>query len=205
MKLNKLLILTGPQGSGNHLWSKIFGRHKFVNGWKIKSYWEGHHEEPFSHWWEDPNLIGDTQAQYNFTSISCPYVRNNKPHIPKYEEFIEKAKEFFDIRVVVIGRDQTILKTQQERVRGMHTTPLFKNVIKQLLNPHFISMELLYLYQDDYLKRLSEELDFPIDTDCSDLYDEHSWGEMYDTNQKYIQTIGQQPLDLEVKKACEAS
>ena len=75
MKLNKLLILTGPQGSGNHLWSKVFSSSDLVNGWKqdptLK--WEDHHHEPFSHWWDDPNKIEDTGKKYNFTSISCPY------------------------------------------------------------------------------------------------------------------------------------
>ena len=71
---NNLLILTGPQGSGNHLWSKVFSKHPFVNGWRMKQYWEGHHHEPFSAWWDDASLIEDTGHRYNFTSISCPYV-----------------------------------------------------------------------------------------------------------------------------------
>ena len=151
MEKSKLLILTGPQGSGNHLWAKILSRHPFVYGWKMKKYWEGHHLEPFSHWWDDPSKIEDTQTKYNFTSISCPYFRDNKPCIPKYEEFISKASKIFDVKVVVIGRDQSILKAQQERVRGMHTTPLFENEIAKLPNPYFISMELLYLYKQKYV------------------------------------------------------
>ena len=177
MEKSKLLILTGPQGSGNHLWAKILSRHPFVYGWKMKKYWEGHHLEPFSHWWDDPSKIEDTQTKYNFTSISCPYFRDNKPCIPKYEEFISKASKIFDVKVVVIGRDQSILKAQQERVRGMHTTPLFENEIAKLSNPYFISMELLYLYKQKYLEHLREKLEFPIDVDYKDLVD---------TNEKYI-------------------
>ena len=94
MEKSKLLILTGPQGSGNHLWAKILSRHPFVYGWKMKKYWEGHHLEPFSHWWDDPSKIEDTQTKYNFTSISCPYFRDNKPCIPKYEEFISKLDTY---------------------------------------------------------------------------------------------------------------
>ena len=117
--------------------------------------------------------------------------------IPKYEEFISKASKIFDVKVVVIGRDQSILKAQQERVRGMHTTPLFENEIAKLPNPYFISMELLYLYKQKYLEHLREKLEFPIDVDYKDLVD---------TNEKYIKGRNIfQPLDKEVKKACEES
>ena len=197
MEKSKLLILTGPQGSGNHLWAKILSRHPFVYGWKMKKYWEGHHLEPFSHWWDDPSKIEDTQTKYNFTSISCPYFIFIFPCIPKYVEFISKASKIFDVKVVVIGRDQSILKAQQERVRGMHTTPLFENEIAKLPNPYFISMELLYLYKQKYLEHLREKLEFPIDVDYKDLVD---------TNEKYIKGRNIfQPLDKEVKKACEES
>ena len=105
MKLNKLLILTGPQGSGNHLWSKVFTSSDLVNGWKqdptLK--WEGHHHEPFSHWWDDPNKIEDTGKKYNFTSISCPYFRDKKPHVPKYKDFFNRARHIYDIQLVIIG------------------------------------------------------------------------------------------------------
>ena len=34
----KILIITGPQGSGNHLYSKIFAMHPLVNGWKMNDF-----------------------------------------------------------------------------------------------------------------------------------------------------------------------
>ena len=46
-----LVILTGPQGSGNHLWSKILSLHADVFGWKslLDNYWEAHRiSEPFA-------------------------------------------------------------------------------------------------------------------------------------------------------------
>ena len=194
----KLLILTGPQGSGNHLWSKIFSKHPDVNGWRMKTYWEGHHQEPFSEWWDDPSLISETEYQFNFTSISCPYFRDQSPQIPKYAEFIKKAKQFYDVRLVVISRDQNILKTQQERVRGRHTAPIFLKELLSFKPDFFISTESLFLYQAKYLEYISEVLEFPI-------LSEQNFQLLEDTNRKYIHSVGHQPLDDEVKLACDES
>ena len=193
---NNLLILTGPQGSGNHLWAKIFSSDLSVNGWRMKDYWQGHHTEPFNHWWHDVNLIRDTGHEYNFTSISCPYVNDKKNVIPNYHEFIKHAKRFYNVKVCVIGRDQNILNTQQIRVREGVTIHHFFEGLKSLLildNLHFISTELLYLYKKDYLIYLSKLLDFPINI--------NSVIDIVDTNEKYIQSVDAQPLDDEVKKA----
>ena len=47
-QLPKLLIVTGPQGSGNHLFAKIFNMHPSVKGWQMMwQEWQGHHLEPF--------------------------------------------------------------------------------------------------------------------------------------------------------------
>ncbi len=43
-QLPKLLVVTGPQGSGNHLLAKIFNLHPKVNGWNMRwQEWQGHH------------------------------------------------------------------------------------------------------------------------------------------------------------------
>lgn len=194
----KLLILTGPQGSGNHLWSKIFSKHPDVNGWRMKTYWEGHHHEPFSEWWDDPSLVTETEYQFNVTSISCPYVRNKTQHIPKYAKFVKKAKQFYDVKLVAISRDQNILKTQQERVRGGHTAPIFLKELSSLNPDFFLSTESLFLYQDKYLEYVSKELEFPI-------LSEQNFQSLEDTNKKYIHPVGHQPLDDEVKLACDDS
>ena len=36
-----MLILTGPQGAGNHLFSKVFAQHPSVYGWQdlTQEYW----------------------------------------------------------------------------------------------------------------------------------------------------------------------
>ena len=73
-----MLILTGPQGAGNHLWSKIFSLHPDVYGWKtlLENYWEAHRfSEPFAQHWRDHTLLKSfdwSQSEYYFTSISLP-------------------------------------------------------------------------------------------------------------------------------------
>ena len=54
-----ILIITGPQGSGNHLFSKIFALSPEVQGWAAlnEKYWIGHDQEPFAEYWHDPSLL----------------------------------------------------------------------------------------------------------------------------------------------------
>ena len=196
----KLLIITGPQGSGNHLFSKILSKHPEVYGWQMKSYWEGHHEEPFSNYWRYPELLDQFQWQkhkFIFTSISCPYIKDKVPHIPNYKKFITEAKKFADVKVAIIGRDANILKHQQERVRGKSTIKYFMEGLETLLeyNPVFVSQELYQLYGNYYLQGLSKQLDFPIQP--QEIYE--------DANTKYIQVVEEQPLDKEVYNACQNS
>ena len=200
MQQPKLLIITGPHGSGNHLFSKILSVHPDVYGWKMKSYWEGHHEEPFSNYWRHPTLLDQfpwQNHQYIFTSISCPYIKDNNPQIPNYKKFIEEAKKYAEVKIAIIGRDPTILKYQQERVRGTSTVEYFIQHIDVLLeyNPIFISQELYQLYGNHYLQGISKQLDFPIQ--IQPIYD--------NANAKYIKAVSEQPLDLEVQKACKKS
>lgn len=53
--MKNILILTGPQGSGNHMWSKIFALHPSVYGWQelVDEFWIGHDHEPFAQCWAD--------------------------------------------------------------------------------------------------------------------------------------------------------
>jgi len=203
----KLLIITGPQGSGNHLFSKIFAMHPVVEGWVMNDYWEGHHMEPFARWWDDPSKLTDvkwTDRENYVTSISCPYFYDGKPQIPKYKEFIEEAQKIFDIKIAIIGRDKNILKYQQERIREGHTTSQALEQFKFLwqYKPYFLSTELFFLYGQQYLKRVGEDLDFPVAynhaTRLEDLLRK-------DSNKKYVQSVGEQPLDKDVYKACDES
>ena len=208
--MRRLLIITGPQGSGNHVFSKCFAVHEDVFGWKslLNTYWEGHHHEPFAKEWNDPMLLHKfdwTQSEYYVTSISCPFVVDQQPKIPNYERFITIADEWVDsIDVAIIGRDQTILKNQQERVRGSHTTPLALDHFNWMLETtecRFLSQELLYLYKQNYLEQISRDLDWPI------AYWDPSIDEILkdDANKKYIKDVDEYWLDFEVHRAIRES
>jgi len=206
--MTRLLIITGPQGSGNHLFSKCFAVHEDVYGWKslLNTYWEGHHHEPFADAWEDPELLHEfnwDQSDYFVTSISCPYFKNKQAVVPKYEKFIKIAEQYVDqIDVAIIGRDQTILKYQQLRVRKEHTTQIALDSFKWLFEHQqcsFLSQELLALYKVDYLKQVSKQLDWPIAyLSVDDILTN-------DANKKYIKDVQEYWLDDEVHKAVNES
>ena len=166
----KLLIITGPQGSGNHLFAKIFSSYKSVYGWKMKhNEWQGHHDEPFSIHWRNPSLLNEVSSNrkyyrsYYVTSISCPYVIDKKFATPKYHTFINQAKKYADVQVAIIGRDKNILKHQQIRVRrGEYTTPMALQNLNLLPDAFYLSQELFFLYGINYLRSVSKQLDFPI-------------------------------------------
>ena len=165
-----LLIITGPQGSGNHLFSKIFSYHKDVFGWSelYKKKWVGHDQEIFNAYWLEPKKLKQfdwSQSKYFVTSISCPFVLNKKFAIPKYQSFIKQAKKYAIVKVVIIGRDKNIIKQQQLRVRrGEHTATRALQHLALLDNPFYISQELFFLYGLRYIKSISKQLDFPIST-----------------------------------------
>ena len=206
--MTRLLIITGPQGSGNHLFSKCLAVHEDVYGWKslLNTYWEGHHHEPFADAWEDPELLHEfnwSQSQYFVTSVSCPYFKNKQAVVPNYEKFIETAKQYVDqIDVAIIGRDQTILEYQQLRVRKEHTTEIALNSFKWLFKNQqcsFLSQELLALYKVDYLKQVSKQLDWPI------AYLNVDEILTNDANKKYIKDVQEYWLDDEFDKAVNES
>lgn len=202
--MKTMLIVTGPQGSGNHVFSKIFALHKEVYGWKelLNEYWIAHDYEPFSDCWNMPSLLNDidwTTMDYYVTSISCPYANKGTVTVPKYKDFINAARQLgIRVKIAIIGRDQTILKYQQERVRDRHSYPDFESELEYLntLEPVYLSTELLYLYKEFYLKSLSKILDFPI------AYDDPRVFEILkqDSNEKYFIKIESTELDKTVRR-----
>ena len=165
-----LLIITGPQGSGNHLFSKIFSYHKDVYGWNAlyKNKWVGHDQEVFQPYWLEPKKLSGfdwTQSKYFVTSISCPFVLNKKFTTPKYHTFVKQAKKYATVKIAIIGRDKNIIKQQQLRVRkGEHTAPVALQHLRLLDNAFYLSHELFFLYGIDYVKSIAKQLDFPIST-----------------------------------------
>jgi hypothetical protein len=196
----KMLILTGPQGAGNHLWSKIFSLHPEVYGWKtlLENYWEAHRfAEPFASYWRDHALLDDFnwgQSEYYFTSISCPLgiVNSNvnpiwNPNIAKFSDRVMSLG--IDVELAVIGRDQTILTNQQTRIRTQPTVDMLLEQLPNIINPTFLSYELLYLYKRDYLKSL--RLNIPVAWDDSRINSILA----DDANAKYIHRVDYNPLD----------
>jgi|TARA_B110000483_G_C18169030_1_gene532502 hypothetical protein len=175
----RLIILTGPQGSGNHLWSKIFNSHPSVNGWDMQGkYWQGHHRETFAECWNKPALFKTYDyKQYNVTSISNPYVAKGKHRVPKYDQ-VFKALDARGVEysVIQLGRDGNILQHQQTRLRKKITLDLESFPEADF----FLSYELLQLYGAKYIETIAYNLDFPIDVGDAVKHLEE------DTNAKYI-------------------
>ena len=155
--MKTLAILTGPQGSGNHLWSKIFSLHEDVFGWKslLDNYWEAHrYSEPFAACWRDPELLSQfdfSTHDHYFTSISVPLGIESKgtKWCPDIKEFGLKAESLgMKVKICVIGRDQTILENQQKRIREESTIRHFYDALKDIQGafpcPSFLSYCLLY-------------------------------------------------------------
>jgi hypothetical protein len=191
--MKRLLIFTGPQGSGNHLWSKIFALHPEVAGWSalLDTYWIPHDQEPFAECWRDPGLLKNydwSQRDYYVTSISCPYIDDTRWAVPDIVGFARQAEECgLEVKIAIIGRDQTILGFQETRIRGRSTFETAQEQYKKLAdwNPVYLSYELLHLYQGNYLKQVSKLLEFPIaytDSRLEEILQD-------DTNAKYIHPI----------------
>ena len=196
----KMLILTGPQGAGNHLWSKIFSLHPEVYGWKtlLDNYWEAHRfSEPFARHWRDHTLLKSfdwAQSEYYFTSISLPLGiighDVNPIWMPDLQGFVETVQGCgVEVEIAVVGRDQTILNHQQTRIRTQPTLPMFLEQLPKIQNPTFLSYELLYLYKQDYLKSLKFNIPVAWDDPSISTILEN------DSNLKYIHYVDEYVLD----------
>lgn len=200
-----LIIATGPQGSGNHLFAKAFGSTQVVKGWDSlkEKYWEGHDMEPFAECWKDPTLLKHfdwKQSQYFYTSISCPYFDDGVESIPNYQLFHKHAVKYAKVKYLIIGRDQNILKHQQERVRDKHTTNMFIDAMDFFddKNVTYASQELLNLYGIRYLKTLEEQLNILFSDHDVDLLNTII---SKDANTKYMHFVEHSPLDETIKLA----
>jgi hypothetical protein len=191
--MKKLLIFTGPQGSGNHMWSKIFALHPEVAGWSalLENYWIPHDREPFADCWRDPGQLKNcdwSQKDYYVTSISCPYIDDTQWAVPDITGFAAQAMGCgLTVKIAIIGRDKNILGFQETRIRGRSTFEIAQEQYKKLSswNPTYLSYELLHLYRGNYLQQISKTLEFPI------AYNDSRVEEILkdDTNQKYIHPI----------------
>jgi len=202
----KLIITLGPQGSGNHIFARIFSMHPEVFGWKglANRYFLRHGYEPFVEFFLYPQLMtAEVFDNYNYFVSNCSFPVNFQGvrHEPKVLEFAQRAKQFgIDIEIVVITRDEDIIRAQQTRTRKIPTVDSAKQYIEEILIPsefpvHFVSLESFFSYKINYLKYLSKILNFPIELSTEVLkFIEDS------PNKKYITPINEYWLDDQNKQ-----
>ena len=206
--MKKLIILTGPQGSGNHFFSKCFATSNEIGGWKtlLNTYWQGHHHEPFNEVWQrNRDLCIEDFHGYNYwvTSISVPFVHNGEIGLPHIFDFYNQAIALgVDTQIGLITRDMNILESQQTRVRGEPTLSQFMHYFNDRMLPmHYLSHETLALHKANYMNYICELFGFPkLDKDKVNAITNSS-----NANKKYIKDVAEHWLDDEVHKATNES
>ena len=203
--MKKLLIITGPQGSGNHLFSRVFSTHPDVGGWKslLDKYWVPSDEEPFAEYWVYPERLTAQQFEgkdYWLANVSCPFFYDGTRYVPKILEVAEQAKALgLDVQIAIIVRDQNINAEQQLRVRKAVITPIaqeydYNHLLTSDFPVHFLDNEAFFLHKQHYLKWVSKLLKFPVDYDNPDILKFIS----EDPNKKYVAHVNEYWLDQEV-------
>jgi hypothetical protein len=203
--MKRLLIITGPQGSGNHLFSRVFSTHPNVGGWKklLDEYWVPSDLEPFAEYWVYPERMTAEAFEghdYWLANVSVPFVYDGVRQTPKILEMANRAKELgVDVTIAIIVRDQNIQAEQQLRVRKEVTLPIAQDYYyNQLLTSdfpvHFLDNEAFFLHKQHYLKWASKLLDFPVDYDNPDILKFIT----EDPNRKYVKHVNEYWLDEQV-------
>jgi hypothetical protein len=201
MPNKKLLIVTGPQGSGNHVYSRIFSMHPSVHGWKelIDNYWVPSDEETFAEFWVSPEKINKEYFEgqdFFLANVSCPFFYNGVRQVPKIRELADRVKSFgVDVVIAIVVRDKNINSVQQKRVGGEVTLNTATEYYSSLIldsdhETHFIDHEALFLWKEKYVKYLGKILNFPVITDSSVMKFISE-----DANSKYVQSIESHWLD----------
>lgn len=203
--VKKLLIITGPQGSGNHLFSRLLSLHPDVSGWEelIDKYWVPSDLEPFADYWVDPELLTDQQFashNYHLANVSCPFMYDGVRYIPKILEVAERARSFgVTVEIAIIVRDQNINAEQQRRVRREVTTPMaqkyyYETLLTSDFPVHFLDHEAFFLHKEHYLRWVSKTLNFPVELDTAKI----NRFIKKDANHKYVKYVDEYWLDQEV-------
>jgi hypothetical protein len=203
--MKKLLIITGPQGSGNHLFSRILSTHADVGGWKslLDKYWVPSDEEPFAEYWVYPERLTAQQFEgkdYWLANVSCPFFYDGTRYVPKILEVAEQAKALgLDVQIAIITRDTNINREQQLRVRKEYTTPIaqdyyYNTLLKTNFPVHFLSNEALFLHREHYLRYMERIVGFPVDYNNPEIFKFLD----QDPNAKYVKHVDEYWLDQEV-------
>jgi hypothetical protein len=200
-----LLIITGPQGSGNHLFSRLLSLHPDVSGWEElkQKYWVPSDQEPFADYWVNPELLNKDKfanSQYHLANVSCPFMYDGVRYVPKILEVAERADSMgIKVQIAIIVRDQNINAEQQRRVRGEVTTPIaqeyyYNTILTSKFPVHFLDHEAFFLHKQYYLQWASTMLNFPVETDPEKInrFIDN------DANSKYVKYVDEYWLDQEV-------
>ena len=192
----KLLITTGPQGSGNHLFARAFSLHPDVKGWDslVKNYWVPSDEEPFARYWVYPDELKFPEGDFFCANVSVPFFYDGVRQTPKICEVARKAISLGVMPIIaVIVRDRNINELQQRRVGGEVTMDIALDYYKDLA-VHFIDHEAFFLYKEKYLEYLGRMLEFPVTKEGIDNFI------TVDANHKYVYPCKEHWLDKEIRK-----
>jgi hypothetical protein len=203
--MKKLLIITGPQGSGNHLFSRVFSTHPNVGGWKelLDKYWVPSDLEPFAEFWVYPERLTAEEFDgydYWLANVSVPFVYDGIRRTPKILEMAEQARTLgVEVIIAIIVRDQNIQAEQQLRVRKEVTLPIaqeyyYNHLLTSDFPVHFLDNEAFFLHKQHYLKWVSDLLQFPVDYDNLDILKFIT----EDPNRKYVKHVDEYWLDEQV-------
>lgn len=199
----RLLILTGPQGSGNHVLSRVFSWHPEVQGWEAlkRNYWVPSDQEPFAEFWVYPERLAPEHfdnSKYFFANVSAPFFYDGVRQLPKIREVAERAQSFgVDVVIGIVVRDKNINMFQQQRVGGEVTLPMameyYRDNLLSNFECHFISNETFFAWFVTYPEYLGRLLKFPVDhTRVLEMLD-------VNPNKKYVQSVSEHWLDDEIR------
>jgi hypothetical protein len=198
-----ILVISGPQGTGNHVFSKVLSMHSNVHGWDqlLREYWINHDNAPFKDIWNTPENIDNynwTEHENYVLSVSGPYVDKDAMGVrhtkyPDYKEVLRRLNEKGNLQVGIIGRDQNITAQNQLRKRGVESLHNYLNKIEDIMEYRhtFLSVELLYMFRHQYVKSLDSVLDIPVDYNNERLH----YILNKDPNAKYVHYVENSWLD----------
>ena len=197
--MKKLLIVTGPQGSGNHLFARLFSMHPNVVGWESlhDNYWVPSDEEPFARYWVYPEELKFPEGDFFCANVSVPFFYDGVRQTPKIKEVAYKAISMgVQPIIAVIVRDRNINELQQVRVGGECTMDIATEYYKDIAC-HFIDHEAFFLYKEKYIEYLGRLLEFPVTKEGIDNFIS------VDANHKYVFPCKKHWLDDEIRKGRE--
>ena len=194
--MKKLLIVTGPQGSGNHLFARLFSAHPNVVGWESlhDNYWVPSDQEPFARYWVYPEELKFPEGDFFCANVSVPFFYDGVRQVPKIKEVAQKAMSLgVQPIIAVIVRDRNINELQQVRVGGECTIDTALEYYKDMA-VHFIDHEAFFLYKEKYIEYLGRLLEFPVTKEGIDNFIS------VDANHKYVFPCKEHWLDNEIRK-----